>query len=182
MELALHTEARGLRSELDEAKRNVSRLSQETRELNSRLEASEREKETLKETVSQAEDSKRQQEKALEKLHKEVRFFLFTRGAKGPRHKSLTDSVCLCPFVPAALCCQHESLSSSSREEAQALRVQIEEQRERSRKEIQEAQRHGNDAQSELDQSHMNLRKLEEEVGVCFEMLTRSLNRVKRKR
>lgn len=54
----------------------------------------------------------------------------------------------------------------SSREEAQALRVQLEEQRERARKEMQEAQRHGNDAQSELERSHMNLRRLEEEVCV----------------
>lgn len=42
----------------------------------------------------------------------------------------------------------------------------MEEQREKARKEIQEAQRHGNHAQSELDQHHANLRRLEEEVGV----------------
>lgn len=56
----------------------------------------------------------------------------------------------------------------SSREELQALRVQMEEQKERARKELQEAQRHGNHAQSELDQNHMNLRRLEEEVGICL--------------
>lgn len=56
----------------------------------------------------------------------------------------------------------------SLREEAQALRVQMEEQKERARKDVQEAQRHGNDAQRELDQSHMTLRRLEEEVGVSF--------------
>lgn len=56
----------------------------------------------------------------------------------------------------------------SSREEVQALRVQMEEQKEKARKDLQEVQRHGNDAQRELDQSHMNLRRLEEEVGVCF--------------
>lgn len=56
----------------------------------------------------------------------------------------------------------------SSREEAQALRVQMEEQKERARKDVQEAQRHGNDAQRELDQSHMTLRRLEEEVGGSF--------------
>lgn len=54
----------------------------------------------------------------------------------------------------------------SSREDLQALRVQMEEQREKARKDIQEAQRHGNHAQSELDQHHVNLRRLEEEVGV----------------
>ncbi|XP_041798472.1 cingulin isoform X2 [Chelmon rostratus] len=59
----------------------------------------------------------------------------------------------------------YESLTVSSREEAQTLRVQLEEQRERARKEMQEAQRHGNDAQSELERSHINLRRLEEEMS-----------------
>lgn len=70
------------------------------------------------------------------------------------------------PPLHPGLLCQYESLTVSSREEAQALRVQLEEQRERARKEMQEAQRHGNDAQSELDRSHINLRRLEEEVCV----------------
>lgn len=64
----------------------------------------------------------------------------------------------------------------SSREEAQALRVQMEEQKEKARKDVQEAQRHGNDAQRELDQSHMTLRRLEEEVGGSF-LSARLLNR-----
>lgn len=63
---------RALRSDLDESKRKVSRLSQENRELNSHQDASEREKETLKETISQLEEAKRQQEKVLEKFNKEV--------------------------------------------------------------------------------------------------------------
>lgn len=71
-ELALHTEVRAVRSDLDEAKRKVSRLSQENRELNSHLAAAEREKETLKESISQLEEAKQQQEKALERLNKEV--------------------------------------------------------------------------------------------------------------
>lgn len=54
----------------------------------------------------------------------------------------------------------------SSREEAQTLRVQLEEQRERARKDMQEVQRHGTDAQSELERSQTNLRRLEEEVCV----------------
>ncbi|KAM4581168.1 cingulin isoform 3-T3 [Odontesthes bonariensis] len=70
-ELALHTEVRGLRSELDEAKRKNSRLSQEHRELSLRLEDSERDKDTLKQTICQLEETKRQQERALEKLNKE---------------------------------------------------------------------------------------------------------------
>lgn len=165
---------RALRAELDEAKRKVSRLSQEAREVNSCLEASEREKETLKETIGQLEDSKRQQERALEKLNKEVSdsFHPF-ESAVGSSCSSeelelQNTNTTLILFCPA-LSCQHEALSGSSREEVQALRVQMEEHRERARKEIQEAQRHGNDAQSELDQSHTNLRRLEEEVCVCFE-------------
>lgn len=72
-ELALHTEVRGLRSELDEAKRKASRLSQEHRELNLRLEDTEKDKETLRQTINQLEETKQQQERALEKLNKEVR-------------------------------------------------------------------------------------------------------------
>lgn len=64
---------RGLRAELDEAKRKASRLSQEHRECNLRAEEAEKDKETLKQTVGQLEDTKRQQERALEKLNKEVR-------------------------------------------------------------------------------------------------------------
>ncbi|XP_028985679.1 cingulin isoform X2 [Betta splendens] len=70
-ELALHTEVRGLRSELDEAKRKASRLSQEHRELSLRLEDTEKDRETLRQSVSQLEETRRQQERALEKLNKE---------------------------------------------------------------------------------------------------------------
>uniref|UniRef100_A0A3Q3VTA0 Cingulin n=1 Tax=Mola mola TaxID=94237 RepID=A0A3Q3VTA0_MOLML len=70
-ELALHTEVRGLSSELDEAKRKASRLSQEHRELTLRVEDTEKEKEMLKQTINQLEEAKRQEEKALEKLNKE---------------------------------------------------------------------------------------------------------------
>ncbi|XP_053183775.1 cingulin isoform X2 [Scomber japonicus] len=70
-ELALHTEVRGLRSELDEAKRKASKLSQEHRERSLCLEDTEKEKETLKQTINQLEEIKQQQERALEKLKKE---------------------------------------------------------------------------------------------------------------
>ncbi|XP_070823331.1 cingulin [Chaetodon trifascialis] len=70
-ELALHTEVRALRSELDEAKRKASRLSQEQSEFNLRLGDTEKDKETLKQTVNQLEETKQQQERALEKLNKE---------------------------------------------------------------------------------------------------------------
>nr|XP_020462886.1 cingulin [Monopterus albus]XP_020462887.1 cingulin [Monopterus albus]XP_020462888.1 cingulin [Monopterus albus] len=70
-ELVLHAEMRGLRSELDEAKRKASRLSQENCELSLRLEDAEKDKEPLKQSISQLEDTKHQQERDLEKLNKE---------------------------------------------------------------------------------------------------------------
>ncbi|XP_029359265.1 cingulin isoform X2 [Echeneis naucrates] len=129
-ELALHSEVRGLRAELDDVKRKASRLSQEHRELSLCLEDTEKDKDTLKQTVSQLEETKRQQERALDKLKKE-----------------------------------YESLNVSSREESQALKAQLEEQRDRARKEMQEVQRSGNDTQTELERSHTNLRRLEEEMS-----------------
>ncbi|KAM4736411.1 cingulin isoform 2-T2 [Anableps anableps] len=128
-ELALHAEVRSLRSELDEVKRKASRQSQEHRELSLRLEDTERDRETLKQTVTQLEDTKRQQEKAMEKLNKE-----------------------------------YDSLNVTSKEEIQVLKVQLEEQRERTRKDVQEAQRHGNDTKSELERNQQSLRRLEEEM------------------
>ncbi|CAG6015405.1 unnamed protein product [Menidia menidia] len=60
---------------------------------------------------------------------------------------------------------EHTSLNLSLKEETQVLKVQLEEQRERARKEMQEAQRHGNDAHSELERSQLNLRRVEEEMS-----------------
>lgn len=65
----------------------------------------------------------------------------------------------------------------SSREETQALRVQLEEQREKARKEMQEVHRHGNDAQTELERNHLNLRRLEEEVCLMFYVFVSVLTR-----
>ncbi|KAK2910223.1 cingulin isoform X2 [Channa argus] len=129
-ELTLHTEVRGLRSELDETKRKASRLSQEHCELILHLEDTEKEKEKFKQTVYQLEETKRQQEKALDKLNKE-----------------------------------HEMQTMSLKEEVQTLKVQLEEQRERARKEMQEVQRNGSNAQTELERSRLNLRRLEEEMS-----------------
>ncbi|XP_024123274.1 cingulin isoform X1 [Oryzias melastigma] len=128
-ELTLHTEMRSLRSELDEAKRRISRLNQEHQEVTQRLESSERDKETLKQTISQLEDAKSQLGRAMDKLNKD-----------------------------------YEALKVSSKDEVQALSSQLEEQRERARKEMQDAQRHGKDAQSELEKHHVNLRRMEEEM------------------
>ncbi|KAG7475070.1 cingulin isoform X1 [Solea senegalensis] len=60
---------------------------------------------------------------------------------------------------------EYDTMSMSSREETQVLRVQLEEQREKARKEMQEVQRHEDDAQSELERSRTSLRRLEEEIS-----------------
>uniref|UniRef100_A0A3B4A227 Cingulin n=1 Tax=Periophthalmus magnuspinnatus TaxID=409849 RepID=A0A3B4A227_9GOBI len=70
-ELALHSEVRGLRSELDEAKRKNSRLNQEHSELVFRLENTEKDKDALKQSTVQLEEKRQQLEKALDKLTKE---------------------------------------------------------------------------------------------------------------
>ncbi|XP_055020237.1 cingulin isoform X3 [Boleophthalmus pectinirostris] len=128
-ELALHSEVRGLRSELDEAKRKSSRLNQEHSELLFRLENTEKDKDALKQTIVQLEEKRQQLEKALDKLTKEF-----------------------------------ESLVVSSKEESRLLKVQLEEQKEKARKDLQEIQRHGTDAQTELDRSQGNIRRMEEEM------------------
>ncbi|KAJ0000426.1 hypothetical protein NQD34_012268 [Periophthalmus magnuspinnatus] len=128
-ELALHSEVRGLRSELDEAKRKNSRLNQEHSELVFRLENTEKDKDALKQSTVQLEEKRQQLEKALDKLTKEF-----------------------------------ESLVVSSKEESRLLKVQLEEQKEKARKDMQEVQRHGTDAQTELDRSQSNIRRMEEEM------------------
>lgn len=55
----------------------MSRLNQDSRELSLRLEEMEKDRETLKQNVSQLEDIKRQHERAVEKLNKEVRSILY---------------------------------------------------------------------------------------------------------
>ncbi|XP_019897023.2 cingulin isoform X2 [Esox lucius] len=129
-ELTLQAEVRGLKQELDEARRAASRLGQDHLQISQRLEQMERERDKLTHTNTQLEEQSRQQEKALNKLTTEF-----------------------------------ESLSQSSGEQVQALRAQLEEQRERSRRETQEAQRQGNDRLAELENSQSSLRRLEDEVS-----------------
>ncbi|XP_038850978.1 cingulin-like isoform X2 [Salvelinus namaycush] len=129
-ELSLQAELRGLRQELDEARRGASRLGQDHLQLSLRLEDREKERDQLTQTNTQLEEQRRQQERSLDKLNKEF-----------------------------------ESLSQSSGEEVQVLRAQLEEQRERSRRETQEAQRQGNDRLVELERSQTSLKRLEEEAS-----------------
>lgn len=72
-ELSLQAELRGLRQDLDEARRETSRLGQDHRQLSLHLEDREKERDQLTQTNTQLEEQRRQQERSLDKLNKEVR-------------------------------------------------------------------------------------------------------------
>lgn len=69
---ALEDENRSLKSQLEEAKRGATRLSKERDELVRRLEDRDMEREALRRGKSELEEQKRQLDRAVEKLNKEV--------------------------------------------------------------------------------------------------------------
>lgn len=69
---ALEDENRSLKSQLEEAKRGAARLSKERDELVRRLEDRDMEREALRRGKSELEEQKRQLDRAVEKLNKEV--------------------------------------------------------------------------------------------------------------
>lgn len=69
---ALEDENRSLKSQLEEAKRGAARLSKERDELVRRLEDQDMEREALRRGKSELEEQKRQLDRAVEKLNKEV--------------------------------------------------------------------------------------------------------------
>lgn len=78
---ALEDENRSLKSQLEEAKRGVTRLSKERDELNRRLEEKDLEREALRRGKSDLEEQKRLLDRALEKINKEASGRVFV-GAK----------------------------------------------------------------------------------------------------
>ncbi|XP_035285136.1 cingulin-like isoform X2 [Anguilla anguilla] len=128
-ELALEEENKGLRAQLEEARRGAARLGQEREELSRRLEERDREREGLKRGKTELEEQKRLLDRSLEKIGKEM-----------------------------------EQLSSESRLCVQGLQAQLEEYRERSRKELQDAQRQGKDRLNELQRAQGTARSLQEEL------------------
>lgn len=69
---ALEDENRSLKSQLEEAKRGAARLNKERDELVRRLEDRDMEREALRRGKSELEEQKRQLDRAVEKLNKEV--------------------------------------------------------------------------------------------------------------
>ncbi|XP_030645009.1 cingulin [Chanos chanos] len=126
----LEEENRGLRAQLEEARRGASRLSQERDELNRRLEERDRERDTLRRSKTDLEEQKRQLDRALEKINKEM-----------------------------------ESMMGESRQSVHTLQTQLDEFRDRARKELQEAQRLSKDRLLELQKAQTSLKAAQEEVA-----------------
>lgn len=127
---ALEDENRGLKSQLEEAKRATTRLTKERDELNRRLEERDLERDALRRGKSDLEEQKRLLDRALEKINKEM-----------------------------------EAMMGDSRQSVAALQSQLEEYRERSRKDLQEAQRNSKDRLSELQRAQGSLKAQQDEVS-----------------
>nr|XP_004549139.2 cingulin isoform X2 [Maylandia zebra] len=140
---ALEDENRSLKSQLEEAKRGAARLSKERDELVRRLEDRDMEREVLRRGKSELEEQKRQLDRAVEKLNKEV-----------------------------------ELMMGDSRHSVTNLQIQFDEYRERSRKDLLEAQRSSKDRLAELQRAQTNLKTQQEEVSrLKKELLTCSEER-----
>lgn len=152
---ALEDENRSLKSQLEEARRGATRLSKERDELTQRLEERDLEREVLKRGKSDLEEQKRLLDRALEKINKEVRPFV--RPGFLIRKRSSPSPPRFCP-------CQMEMMMEDSRQSVSALQSQLEDYRERSRKDLQEAQRNNKDRLAELQRAQTNLKAQQDEV------------------
>ncbi|XP_023815451.1 cingulin [Oryzias latipes] len=140
---ALEDENRALKSQLEDAKRGAGRLAKERDELSRRLEERELEREVLKKGKVDLEEQKRQLDRALEKITKEM-----------------------------------EMMMADSRQSVATLQTQLDDFRERSRKELLEAQRNAKDRQAELQRAQAHLKGQQEEVSrLKKELLTCSEDR-----
>ncbi|XP_042362716.1 cingulin isoform X2 [Plectropomus leopardus] len=127
---ALEDENRLLKTQMEEAKRNVTRLNKERDELTRRLEERDLERDALKRGKSDLEEQKRLLDRALEKINKEM-----------------------------------EIMMGDSRQSVATLQTQLDDYRERSRKDLLEAQRNSKDRLAELQRAQSNLKAQQEEVS-----------------
>uniref|UniRef100_A0A8C0Y7C2 Cingulin n=1 Tax=Cyprinus carpio carpio TaxID=630221 RepID=A0A8C0Y7C2_CYPCA len=123
-------ETKKLRQQLEESRRENSRLGLERDELTRNLEEKEKDRECVGKENAQLEDQKRQQERALDKLNKEI-----------------------------------ERLSAASREEVRLLQAQLDEQREKWRKEQQDSHKNTKEKLSELERAQSTIHSLQEELA-----------------
>ncbi|XP_058603760.1 cingulin isoform X1 [Onychostoma macrolepis] len=123
-------ETRKLRQQLEESRRENSRLGLERDELAHNLEEKEKDRDTVRKENAQLEDQKRQQERAIDKLNKEM-----------------------------------ERLSAASREEVRLVQAQLDEQKEKWRKEQQDSHKNAKEKLSELERAQSSIHSLQEELA-----------------
>ncbi|XP_042596818.1 cingulin-like isoform X1 [Cyprinus carpio] len=123
-------ETRKLRQQLEESRRESSRLGLERDELARNLEEKEKDRDAVRKENTQLEDQKRQQERALDKLNKEM-----------------------------------ERLSAASREEVRLLQAQLDEQKDKWRKEQQDSHKNAKEKISELERAQNTIHSLQEELA-----------------
>ncbi|XP_016327304.1 cingulin-like [Sinocyclocheilus anshuiensis] len=123
-------ETKKLRQQLEESRRENSRLGLERDELTRNLEQKEKDRDSVRKENAQLEDQKRQQERALDKLSKEI-----------------------------------ERLSAASREEVRLLQAQLDEQKEKGRKEQQDSHKNAKEKLGELERAQSTIHSLQEELA-----------------
>lgn len=153
---ALEDENRSLKSQLEEAKRGATRLSKERDELHQRLEERDLERESLKRGKSDLEEQKRLLDRALEKITKEV--CEFAGVSAKPRVGVLSFRILSLSLH------QMEVMMGDSRQSVVNLQSQLDDYRERSRKDLQEAQRNSKDRLAELQRAQSSLKAQQDEV------------------
>lgn len=122
-------ETRRMRQQLEESRRENSKLGLERDELARNLEEKERDRDALRKENTHLDEQRGQQERALDKLNKEM-----------------------------------ERLSASSREEVRLLQAQLDEQKEKWRKEQHDSQKSTKEKLSELERAQSTIHSLHEEL------------------
>ncbi|XP_056401977.1 cingulin isoform X1 [Hyla sarda] len=120
---------RDLENKLDEAQRNLKRLTLEYEELQECYQQEIQQKDQLKKTKNELEEQKRLLDKAMDKLTREL-----------------------------------DNMSNESRDSLQILQMQLEEYKEKSRKEMNDSQKQAKEKTAEAERLQINISRLQEEV------------------
>lgn len=160
----LEDDNRSLKSQLEESRRAASRLAKERDELSRRLEERDLEREALRRGKTDLEEQKRLLDRALEKMTKEVTESVLTESVLASFFFGLADA----QEVPSSAwppLFQMEAMMGESRQSVVVLQTQLDDYRERSRKDLLEAQRTNKERLAELQRVQSNLKAQQEEVS-----------------
>ncbi|XP_053330745.1 cingulin isoform X2 [Spea bombifrons] len=130
---------RDLETRLEESQRSLRRLTLEYDELQECYQEEMKQKDQLKKTKNELEDQKRLLDKSIDKLTREL-----------------------------------ESMSSESRGSLQILQTQLEEYKEKSRRDITEAQKQAKEKATEVERTQLNVSRLQEEIQKLKQALQES--------